>query len=497
MADSETYFENLPFSRQKQLAVLGHILTNRTFFFRCVNTIRAEWFLEERPRKVWAAISAFYKAHRRQPSKEEVLESKDIRLEDLKEQNRYDLLLTEAIRETERYGLDAIIPDLTEWMHTRIYHSAVSESADLFNRGKFQEAFKSVHGASGLIRDIRFDQDDEVDFGDFANQLGSDRGELENACTFGLKTLDQLLTPYCKDGSLLKGDTTVLLAPSNVGKTTVLLNAIRANIKRGKRVLFFTHEGRPEDIRNKLWCLMLSIVEQDESRSRFVTMDSLLKSWQEPAFQSEMKMMAKFMSKYLTYIPLNKPGMTVEDVATIVQRKQEECIAKNGVGYDLLVDDYPAKLLTEQSNGNWSRRHIDALTYGYFVQMALQYKFHSLLVVQTNREGSKVNKGAGDRLLEMEDVAESWDVMTQATSVITLNRNPDDQKMHRMKYHICKSRSSEVNLTVVARSRFSSYITHHDNLESFWYQGNSHMDDIVERCFQDYKEQQVPELLIK
>lgn len=495
---NQTDLEKLPFSKQKQLAVIGHNLVNRIFFFQCVNTIQPKWFLEERPQKLWAAIVEFYKRHRRQPSKEEILEGREIRLEEVKEQNKYDLLLTEAIRETERYGLDAIVPDLTEWMHTRVYHTAVMESADLFNRGKFSDAFKSVHNASGQIRDIRFDQTEEVDFSDYQNQFTQDNLDHDDACTFGIKTLDQCLTPYAKNGSLLPGDTTVLLAPSNVGKTTTLLNVIRANIKRGKRVLFLTHEGRPEDIRNKLWCLMLSVVEKEENQSRFITMPDLLKNWTNPAFQKEMEMMAKFISKYLTYIPMNKAGLTVEDVATVVQRKQEESLAKFGVGYSLLVDDYPAKLLTEQSGGNWARRHIDALTYNYFVQMALQHKMHSLVVVQTNREGSKVNKGVGsDRLLEMEDVAESWDVMTQATSVISLNRTPDDKNQHRMKFHICKSRSSEVGITVVSRSRFSSYITHHDNLESFYYLGNSHMDDLIERFFRDYREQRVPELLLK
>jgi hypothetical protein len=173
----------------------------------------------------------------------------------------------------------------------------------------------------------------------------------------------------------------------------------------------------------------------------------------------------------------------VEEVEPLIRRKQEDLMAKTGKGYDLLVCDYPAKLTTRLAqNGHMSKRNVDEIVYGYFVQLALEYGFHSLLAIQTNREGSKVNKGQKDehRLLVMEDVHESYGVMQEATNVITLNRDPVAKARQHMTFHIDKSRSSETGFAVVARTDFARARTHHADLGAIWYRGVATMADQVD-----------------
>jgi hypothetical protein len=176
--------------------------------------------------------------------------------------------------------------------------------------------------------------------------------------------------------------------------------------------------------------------------------------------------------------------LNVEDVEPLIRRKQEDLAARNnGKGYDLLVCDYPAKLTTKLANGgHMSKRNVDEIVYGYFVQLALEYGFHNLLAIQTNREGSKVNKGQKDehRLLVMEDVHESYGVMQEATNVITLNRDPVAKARQHMTFHIDKSRSSETGFAVVARTDFGRARTHHNDLGAIWYRGVATMADQVD-----------------
>jgi hypothetical protein len=94
------------------------------------------------------------------------------------------------------------------------------------------------------------------------------------------------------------------------------------------------------------------------------------------------------------------------------------------------------------------------VVYNYFSQIALEHNCHVLTAIQTNREGSKVNrkvgKGAESRFLTMEDVMESWGPMTTATNVISINRPPEAQARHVTGFCICKSRSSEVGVVFLA-----------------------------------------------
>jgi hypothetical protein len=129
-----------------------------------------------------------------------------------------------------------------------------------------------------------------------------------------------------------------------------------------------------------------------------------------------------------------------------------------------------------------NKRNIDEIVYGYFIQLALEYNFHSLLAIQTNREGAKVNKGQRDerRLLVMEDVHESYGVMQEATNVITMNKDAVAKARKRMTYHIDKSRSSETGFAIVAKTDFARATTHSDDLGSIWYRGTSTLADQVD-----------------
>jgi len=185
---------------------------------------------------------------------------------------------------------------------------------------------------------------------------------------------------------------------------------------------------------------------------------------------------------------LQKPNLDVEEVISIVRRKQEERIAKYGAGYKILIDDYPAKLTTTQnSKGNYSKRTVDEIVYNNFAQLALENNFHSLCAIQTNREGSKVNKGQKeDRLLTMEDVLESWGAMTTATNVWTINRDPMAKVKNRLTYYIDKSRSSETGFAVVCRTKFGNSITHSDKLGATYYQAYGTYSDKVDKLLGDY-----------
>jgi replicative DNA helicase len=465
--------KGLPFNKKKQEAVLGWMLIDAKFFLQARNLIEPGWFADPHVSKVYKAQLEWFNTYNHPPTVEEMRFSSEINREEPALRVKLQAKVSEAIHETQNFSIEALSRELTQWLQARIFYSGIHLAQKDFNSERFERAYQQMDLALKNIKEASFLRDREVSFANWRADFEQAELEAKRGLTFGLDTVDDLLLPGHSGGSLLPGDTTILLAPTNVGKTTTMLTVGLANLVRGKRILVITHEGRPMDIQQKIRQNYL-----DVTRNELLTLPATEEGCAELDAASQM------FNRFLTYAPYNKAGLTVEEVEPFIRRKQEEMMARNnGKGYDLLICDYPAKLSTRQAqSGNMNKRNVDEIVYGYFIQLALEYGFHSLLAIQTNREGARVNKGQKDerRLLVMEDVHESYGVMQEATNVITLNRDALAKARERMTYHIDKSRSSETGFAVVAKTKFSNAITHSNQLGSIWYRGVSTLADRVD-----------------
>lgn len=485
--------EPIPFSDAKQEACLGYILYgegpggNRNFFLQAQRHIKPEWFAEPFCQKIYAAATNFYKEFKRPPTITEVQESKDFSRMDQAYRNKVTVKIGACKILMAQFGLDVIKSELTAWLHTVQIKRRIYEMQGHFNNRKTDKIVDTLRAAMKEVDETSFEDSKVIAWDDFS-VFERQQEELENALTFGLDPFDKLLNPAAKSGSLLRGDTTVILAPSNIGKTTTLITVAVANVLRGKSVLFLSHEGRGEDLIEKFWCSMLQVSKMELHR-----LQDTYKT--DPITRDRLNNVTNYLNRFLTYVPMNKPGLTVETVAAEVARLQEDRVrnSPDHLGYDLLVDDYPAKLSSSIMQGKEAaRRHNDDLVYGYFVQIALEYKLHCINAIQTNREGSRVNSGDEDRLLQMEDVSESWGPMTSATNVITVNRTPNMESSGYVTYNICKSRSSERGWAVACRSRYDLSTTHSNNLGCTWYRGGSTMDKKIDSLLAKFEGMEIP-----
>ena len=479
--------EHLPFSESKQDALLGHLLKDEKFFRQARTRIKGDWFLDAYCSKVWSGKCDFFDRFNRSPTIEELKEFNGFDANDGATKQKILDKIDQALETTDSFHLDSLADELTNWMHARIYWEEVNKSKDLFNAQRFDKAYIILKGLSKQIDSTSFINENEVSFDDFKDYLAQAEVERSNALTFGSNKLDGLLLPDA-DGSLLPGDTTVLVAPTNVGKTTTVISVICHNIRRGKSCLFIAHEGTQADLRMKILCNLLKATKAE-----------ILDMYKTDAGLKKIQMVTELIKRFLVFVHHPQAGATIEEVESIVRRKQEERIATKGKAFDLLVDDYPAKLITNLAKGGqFSKRHIDDVSYGYFVQLALEYGSHCLLPVQTNRTGSKINKNVQaeeKRLLLGEDVQESFGVIQQATNVITLNRDPLAEALGYLTFYLDKSRSSEKGFAVVCKSDYARATTHSDELGSVWYRG---MDTITNRrnfkdLFDKYKNSAIPD----
>lgn len=478
----------LPFNTNRQSAFFGHIVSNKAYYLQVKDRVQKNWFKDPWVSESYGLYQKWSQAYdpnnEKLPSIEEIQSSPDFCSLTPDRQNKIRGAITLAVGSKSTFDWEALVIELTNWLKCRIYLENVTKSTELFNGKKFKEAFGMLEESVRQYQDVKFFPDEEIDFLDWKVHFTKSELERQNGLTTGLDVLDKQIDPACTKGCLLSGDTTLFLAPTNVGKTTTMISVAVANLFQSKDVLFITHEGRASDIVDKFWCNATGRTKA-ELLSLYRTDEDLFKGT------------SYFFKKHLTYLPINDPDhLTVENVARVIQRKQQERIHKTGKGYDLLIVDYPAKLQSELSNKiQWQFRQLELYIYNYFVQLALKYGFHAILAIQTNREASKNNRhqgkhGTQNRLVNLEDVSEAWGPITVATNVISLNRN--ELYGDKLIFHICKTRSSETGISVLAKSDYNRARTHSNGMGALWYKGDTSIAKITTDLLNQYKSQCLP-----
>jgi replicative DNA helicase len=481
--------DGLPFEPKQQDALLGYILKNPSFFLQVKDRVRGTWFLDGWSAKAYEAYCKFYSKYAHTPaSDEEFLGWDDVMTLDPLERAKVRNTILRARSETSNYSLDVLREGLTGWLQARVYHQYVTESAALFNNRKFGAAKGLLAKAVQELQNISFDGAPPADYSDPRALVSQILADSSNALTLGHPLLDRTINPDCSKGSLLLGDTTVLMSPTNIGKTTAMVSAIAANLMDNQPVLFVHHEGRLADIMEKLWINMLDV---NKATFRKLAMSN------DPAVEQTMRMISKLLTKNLIHIDMQRPGLTVEEVVSTVRNHNERMKNERGHGIRLFVNDYPALLNTEQSsNVRMERRQKDAYVYRYLVDYAGNEKMHGLFAVQTNREGSKVNRRVGEhrnkrQLITLEYVQEAYEITNSATNLITLNRSPQDALQEVVTFLICKSRSSETNVGVACRSNYRHGRTHHPSLPATIFRGTEGVDHL-DSLLVEYAGREIP-----
>lgn len=480
----------LPFSPAKQDSMLGHLLADDKLFMQARELIPAEILVDPWCSKIWDAATEFAAKWRRPPTELELRESTKLAALEPAALSKIFAKLAQVKVAMTQYGIDVLRSELDEWLQGAIYRQKIETSALHFNKGRFSEAFETIRSMSREIDHVSFTKTPEIDFSDSIGFLNQQRLDVKNALTFGVRAMDRRLLEDGDSGGLLPGDMTIMLAPTNIGKTTSMLTVGRHNIVKGKSVLLLTHEGRPADIQEKIWRGLLRVNRHD-----FYAMQNT------QAGQARLDQAQRYLTRFLTYLPLHRPALTVEELEGIIMRAHEKRYAKYGAGYDLVINDYPAKLTTVlASKGNLQRRQKDEYVYDYLSRLASEMNFHCLAAIQGNRESSKVNrggKGQDERLLTPEDVSESFGAMMVATNIITVNRDPRAVAGGYVTYYVGKSRSSETGWAVTCKSDYACALTHadYDDMGATWYRGTGTMSETISTLLEQYKGKPIPENL--
>ena len=487
MSDGTVDTQSLPFSADKQRAVLGYVVCDEKFYSTVISRLEASWFSDPVAAKVFDASKTWWKRWGRMPSMPELLEGESISKLDPHTAVQARALTAMAKQSRVNYAPEPLLSEMEVWIKARLLQIGLPKAINQFNLQKFDESAGALNKLIADYNDVQFMGTGEISFANYREKVLRQEQEVGRGLTFGIEMIDRLLSKQPTGGCLLPGEMTVLMSSVNAGKTSCLVTTAVANIAQGKSVLFITHEGTEDELQDKIMRCLTNM-----------TTPEILRAYKDPEKMSVMAAYQDMLGKHLTFVPMNRPGLTSEEVIAVINKFQDNKRLATGHGYDLLIDDYPANLQTQSgSKGHMELRHIQAIVYNQFLQLGIQHKMAVLVAVQTNREGSKINRRHGNqknetRLLVMEDVSEAFGVMHPAAIVITLNRTDEDAANNFLTFLMCKSRSSATGWAVTCKTDYDRCTTHSNTLGSFSYRGSTSISHKAVEAFRDFKGGVVP-----
>ena len=258
-------------------------------------------------------------------------------------------------------------------------------------------------------------------------------------------------------GCLLPGEITIILGPSNAGKTTMLRTIAVENVKLGKKVAYVSHEEGSDKMSIGLFQSFWELTMEEMSAATIKDSNSQLKK----DFEKKESFWQDVVSQRLYYYEYIKPGkMFCEDVIDMIEAKHEQLKQDTGSGFDLVIVDYPAKTKSREMGKGQIKDH-DMQTYVYeqYRLLARKFQFHCVAPAQTNREGSKANKEEST-YMEMENIAGSYGIGQLADLLISINRNKDDIRDMQVRFLVGKTRQGERNKIYISETRYDLGRTH-------------------------------------
>lgn len=467
--------DKLPFAETKQRALVGHALKNDEVFSKTIRTVDPEWFHDGVMGRIWKNMKEHFRVYKIKPSIVEVKECPDFMSMQQGERQKHTGMVDVAINDSLSVATKVLLTELTVWYRARVLQIGVPLAADLYNRHeieaaavKLKETMKEFQSA-GNIDEI------QAKFGNVAEEFTAIQTNKDNAMTIGNPYFDHILDAKCPTpekaepgkqyGSLHRGELSVVLAPTSAGKSTLLTTATIANVMRQKRILYVTHEDPKVSVKMNM---RKAFSGKDETE--------LFNIFNSPNGLHVLNAYDAVLAKHIVYLPLNRVGLSVEEVMDIIQQFQEREIMEYGKGFDMIVDDYPSRLTLGRGQ-KWEKRQVLEEIYQQFAQLGLDLNCHVMTAMQVNREGNKINKRMGNheratRLVTLEDASEAFGPMTAARVVITINRTPWDVSNNQVTMLCCKTKQGPADWAITLDCDYGKSLSFKKDSRCFWYRGD-------------------------
>jgi replicative DNA helicase len=242
-------------------------------------------------------------------------------------------------------------------------------------------------------------------------------------------------------------------APSGRGKSMMANTIIRLAIKQGKYVNMTVVENRMNNAVTRMVAALTGI-PIEVLKDNYSSLSSEL--------IRRIKVAERLIEKYVTLSFMY--GQGIEDVHAHKIEQANLRKYANLPKFDIDIIDYTGHIVpySGSSVDQTHTRHRNA--YAARKDFALKHDVICFDFVQINREGSRRNDMGGG-VINMNDLASSFDLVTVADTLITINSNPNDQAVNEARLFVAKGREGGAGKEVTVKTLFNygRFATNYDS----------------------------------
>ena len=332
-----------------------------------------------------------------------------------------------------------VISEMTGFIRLHLFAETAYGTVELVKREKHEEAYATLAENSQLLKQISFEKDRYVSFGDGKSVIDKMKAQKANAIPTGIKPIDDAL-----EGGMFPGTWTTFLGATNAGKSMVNASLAYFAAGKGKRTFMTVHED--EELPTKLR-LLSCFSKIPYNKLLFGFYD--LSEEQKIRFEDADRMLEKYVKIQFMYASES----SVETVCDTVRAIMKEW------PFHLYICDYGGCLTTKRFKSMDNVRLVQEHVHHELKQLCLELDIPGCGGAQVNRDAVKKNS-SGAEYLRMTDVAEAMGIVKKSSTVITMNRSSKDIENNLIVYLLDKSRGGVTNVAVECVSDYSCCSTH-------------------------------------
>jgi len=300
---------------------------------------------------------------------------------------------------TEVQDIDYIKDTSLDFCKKQVLKEAILKSVPLLQKSSFNDIQKLINDAMklGLDNDCGYDY-----LKDFEKRFEI---KSRNPRTTGWKVIDDIIK-----GGLGAGELGVIMAPTGVGKTHVLVHLGAQAIKEGKTVIHYTLELADIIIASRYDSCITGVPLND------------LHIFKEQIYEDVQNLVGSLIIK----------EYPTKSATPNTLRNHLEKLRNREITPDLIIVDY-GDLLRPIVRGTEKRHDLESI-YEELRSIAQENKCPLYTASQVNRGGS------GAEVITMESISEAFSKCFVADFIFSVSRTIDDKAANKAKMFVAKNR---------------------------------------------------------
>lgn len=149
---------SIPFSEQKQQALIGHLLGHESLFKTVCEKIKPEWFMTQNLSAVYRYMLMFYAEKHQAPNRHELKNYSKLNSLQPPDVKMLHSFIDLCCSVTTLIRVKSITPDLTEWLHSTILLKGLKEASILYNNKNIKECHTKLMESVKEVQSTNFDR---------------------------------------------------------------------------------------------------------------------------------------------------------------------------------------------------------------------------------------------------------------------------------------------------------------------------------------------------